>query len=91
MKYHFYANPNKSTANIFLVEKDCVPSICICEHPGLILNCLYREVLDNAWLSYKQQYGQNGFGDVNIMNKRCIIGMALLGDKIATGIRFHHV
>ena len=65
----FYANPNKSTANIFLVNKDFVPYICICEHPGFILNCLYREVLDNAWLSYKQQYGQNGFVDVN-MNKR---------------------
>ena len=80
MKYHFYANPNKSTANIFLVEKDCVPSICICEHPGLILNCLYREVLDNAWLSYKQQYGQNGFEDVN-MNKR----------YNWHGMLFHHV
>ena len=46
-----------------------VPYMCLCEHPGFILNCLYREVLDNAWLSYKQQYGQNGFEDVNI-NKR---------------------
>ena len=62
--------------------RDFVPYIhvCICEHPNFILNCLYREVLHNAWLSYKQQYGQNGFEDVN-MNKR----------YNWHGMLFHHV
>ena len=30
---------------------------CIKEHPGFVANCLTWEVINVAWLAYKQQYG----------------------------------
>lgn len=45
------------------------PFDCICHHPGFINNCLLWEVLDNAWLAYKQQYGAAAYENQNI-NKR---------------------
>ena len=38
---------------------------CITEHPGFERNCLYWEVLENAWLSYKQHYGNNAYQNQN--------------------------
>ena len=74
-----------------------VPYMGLCKHPGFILNCLYREVLDNAWLSYKQQYGQNGFEDVNINKQHQHVAYRqpacfLFGiDGRSIAMLFHHV
>ena len=38
-----------------------LPYDCITQHPGYINNCLLWEVLENAWLAYKQQYGANAY------------------------------
>ena len=38
-----------------------MPFDCITQHPGFQLNCLRWEVLDNAWLAYKQQYGVQAY------------------------------
>lgn len=46
------------------------PFICITEHPGFTLNCLQPEVLDNAWLSYKQHYGANAYVEQGDVYKR---------------------
>ena len=45
------------------------PYDCICQHPGFINNCLLWEVLENAWLTYKQQYGAAAYQNDND-NKR---------------------
>ena len=37
------------------------PFTCLTQHPGFTRNCTYPEVLENAWLSYRQQYGQNAY------------------------------
>ena len=37
------------------------PFECITEHPGFIRNCLQDEVLENAWLVYRQQYGRHAY------------------------------
>jgi hypothetical protein len=42
---------------------------CICQHPGFIMNCLQWEVLENAWLAYKQEYGARAYNHPN-NNKR---------------------
>lgn len=34
---------------------------CITENPGFIRNCLQWEVLENAWLAYKQMYGKAAY------------------------------
>ena len=46
-----------------------MPLDCITEHPGFQLNCLRWEVLENAWLAYKQQYGAQAY-DHNHLHKR---------------------
>ena len=38
-----------------------MPFDCITQHSGFQLNCLRWEVLDNAWLAYKQQYGVQAY------------------------------
>ena len=41
------------------------PFSCITLHPGFTRNCLYWEVLENAWLSYKQHYGAHAYQNNN--------------------------
>lgn len=38
---------------------------CIVQHPGFINNCLLWEVLENAWLAYKQHYGNQAYVNNN--------------------------
>lgn len=45
------------------------PFNCICESPGFVNNYLLWEVLENAWLAYKQQYGAGAYENHN-RNKR---------------------
>ena len=37
------------------------PFSYITHHPGFLRNCLYWEVFENAWLSYKQHYGAQAY------------------------------
>ena len=45
------------------------PYQCICAHEGFRVNCLRWDVLDIAWMAYKQHYGADGYDDPNV-NKR---------------------
>ena len=47
-----------------------VPLDCVTEHTGSQLNCLRREVLENAWFACKQQYGAQEYDDHNHLYKR---------------------
>ena len=42
----------------------------ITANPGFIRNCLQWEVVDNAWLAYKQQYGARAYNDRANISKR---------------------
>ena len=46
------------------------PFNCISQHPGFIRNCTLPEVLDNAWLSFRQHYGPNAYNDNGNANRR---------------------
>lgn len=37
------------------------PYECITQHPGFVRNCLQEEVVENAWLVYKGQYGRQAY------------------------------
>lgn len=43
---------------------------CITQHPGFIANCLNWEVLDVAWLTYKQQYRNTAYDSPNLHKRR---------------------
>ena len=43
---------------------------CITQHPAFKLNCLAWEVIDVAWLGYKQQYGKAAYENYNVHKRR---------------------
>lgn len=43
--------------------------MCICNHEGFRVNCLRWDVLDLAWITYKQQYGPDAYENANVNKK----------------------
>ena len=47
--------------NVIIHYNKLEPFSYITHHPGFIRNCLYWEVFENAWFSYKQHYGAQAY------------------------------